>query len=50
MVEFAMVDFEEPDTSFGEEAVQRTHIEKIKSRCLPMHAFSQCVLESVISM
>jgi hypothetical protein len=30
MVDFQMVDFEEPNTSFSEQAVQRTHIEKSK--------------------
>ena len=34
MVDFEMVDFEEPNTSFSEQAVQRTHIEKVKSMYL----------------
>lgn len=34
MVDFEMVDFQEPNTSFSEHAVQRTHIEKIKSMYL----------------
>jgi len=34
MVDFEMVDFEEPDTSLSEQAVQRTHVEKVKSMYL----------------
>lgn len=34
MVDFEMVDFEQPNTSFSERAVQRTHIEKVKSTYL----------------
>ncbi|KAI0003707.1 hypothetical protein BJV74DRAFT_481281 [Russula compacta] len=34
MVDFEMVDFQEPQTSFSEQAVQRTHIEKVKSMYL----------------
>ncbi len=34
MVDFEMVDFKEPDTSFREEAVQRTHVERAKSNYL----------------
>ena len=34
MVDFEMVDFEEPDSSFSVQAVQRAHIEKIKSMYL----------------
>src|SRR5713226_1137821 len=30
MVDFEMVEIQEPNTSFGEQAVQRTHIEKVK--------------------
>lgn len=34
MVDFETVDSEEPNTSFSEHAVQRTHIEKVKSMYL----------------
>ena len=34
MVDFETVDFQEPDTSFSEQAAQRTHIEKVKSMYL----------------
>ena len=34
MVDFEMVDFEEPDASFSEEAVQTADIEKYESRYL----------------
>ena len=36
MVDFEKVDFEEADASFGEEAVQRTHIEESKAIYLEM--------------
>jgi hypothetical protein len=32
MVDFEVVDFKKPDTSFSEQAVQRTHVEAIKSK------------------
>jgi len=31
MVDFEVVDFKETDTSFSEQAVQRTHVEAAKS-------------------
>jgi hypothetical protein len=34
MVDFETVDFKDPNTSFSEQAVQRTHIEKVKSMYL----------------
>jgi len=34
MVDFEMVEFEEPDSSFSEPAVQRTHIDQVKSTYL----------------
>ena len=36
MVDFEKVDFEEPNASFSEQAVQRTHIEKSKPTYLKM--------------
>ncbi|OBT40963.1 hypothetical protein VE00_09517 [Pseudogymnoascus sp. WSF 3629] len=43
MVDFEMVDFEEPDPSFSQQAIQRTHIEKIKPMYLKRWLEGCCV-------
>src|SRR6266852_4553392 len=47
MVDFEMVDFEEPDTSFSKRAVQREHIKKKKSMYLRRWLESKVNLPSI---
>lgn len=47
MVDFEMVDFEEPNsTSFSEQAVQRMHIEKSKSMYLELDLENRLLVEN----